>query len=127
MHRSLQGYHAIETLRMHMEGAPTDHHLERIQYADIKTYLPGDILTKVDRASMANSLEVRVPILDHIFVEWAGGVPPALKLNGREGKYILKEAARKVVPSTVIDRPKGYFPVPALKHIEDVAGTPCSP
>ena len=64
-----------------MEGAPADDHLGRVQYADIKTYLPGDILTKVDRASMANSLEVRVPILDHCFVEWAARLPMKLRLR----------------------------------------------
>ena len=66
--------------------------LSRVQYADFKTYLPGDILTKVDRASMANSLEVRVPLLDHTLVEWAAELPSNLKLHGREGKYIFKAA-----------------------------------
>jgi asparagine synthase (glutamine-hydrolysing) len=112
MHRNLQGYRAIETLRGHIDSAPTDHHLEQIQYADIKTYLPGDILTKVDRASMASSLEVRVPILDHMFVEWAAGVPPEFKLKGREGKYVLKKSLEPYVPREVLYREKMGFSVP---------------
>jgi len=112
MQRELQGYHAIEVLRRHMQDAPTDHHLSRVQYADLKTYLPGDILTKVDRASMANSLEVRVPILDHHFVEWAGGLPAGLKLRGREGKYIFKRSLEPFVPQDILYRPKMGFAVP---------------
>ena len=108
----LQGYEARETMRRVMEAAPGDHHLERIQYADFKTYLPGDILTKVDRASMANSLEVRVPILDHVFLEWAARIPADLKLKGREGKYIFKKALEGKVPNEVLYRPKMGFSVP---------------
>jgi asparagine synthase (glutamine-hydrolysing) len=112
MCRDLQGYHAREVLADHMEGAPTDDHLGRVQYADIKTYLPGDILTKVDRASMANSLEVRVPILDHHFVEWAARLPMKLRLNGREGKYVLKKAMEDRLSHNVLYRKKMGFAVP---------------
>ena len=112
LRRELGGYHAAEVLARHMREAPTDHHLSRVQYADIKTYLPGDILTKVDRASMANSLEVRVPILDHEFVEWAAGVPPGLKLKGREGKYVFKRALESRLPHDLLYRPKMGFAVP---------------
>jgi asparagine synthase (glutamine-hydrolysing) len=69
----LQGYGALEVLRRHAARAPTDHPLSLVQYLDMKTYLAGDILTKVDRASMAHALEVRVPILDHKLVEWISG------------------------------------------------------
>jgi len=86
--------------------------LSRVQYADFKTYLPGDILTKVDRASMANSLEVRVPLLDHTLVEWAARLPPNLKLHGREGKYILKAALEPHVSKEILYRPKQGFAVP---------------
>ena len=110
--RELQGYRAIEVLERVMREAPTDHYVSRIQYADMKTYLPGDILTKVDRASMAHSLEVRVPLLDHPFVEWAARVPPALKLKGREGKYLYKKALEPYLPRDVLYRSKMGFAVP---------------
>jgi asparagine synthase (glutamine-hydrolysing) len=112
MNRELQGYHAVEVIRRHMENAPAEHHLARVQYTDLKTYLPGDILTKVDRASMANSLEVRVPILDHPFVEWAAGLAPDYKLRGREGKYILKKAMEPFVSKEILYREKMGFAVP---------------
>ena len=107
----LQGYHAAEVLRRHNEKAP-DHPLSQVQYLDLKTYLPGDILTKVDRASMAHSLEVRVPILDHLLVEWAATLPPEFKLRGREGKYIFKKALEPYLPESVLYRPKMGFAVP---------------
>jgi asparagine synthase (glutamine-hydrolysing) len=110
--RELQGYLASEVLARHMREAPTDDHLSRVQYADIKTYLAGDILTKVDRASMAHSLEVRVPILDHHVVEWAGGVPSNLKLRGREGKYILKKSLKPMLSNEILYRDKMGFAVP---------------
>jgi asparagine synthase (glutamine-hydrolysing) len=110
--KKLEGYHAIEVLRSHYCRAPTDHPLSLIQYLDMKTYLPGDILTKVDRASMAHSLEVRVPILDHKLVEWTSGIAPALKLNGRETKYIFKKALRPHLPDAILYRSKMGFAVP---------------
>lgn len=112
MMRELQGYQAAEVLRGHVEAAPAEHFLERIQYADLKTYLAGDILTKVDRASMANSLEVRVPLLDHRFVERTAHFSPALRLRGREGKYIFKKALEPYVPHDVLYRDKMGFAVP---------------
>lgn len=110
--RELQGYNAREVIRDAMRRAPTDDPLSMIQYADMKTYLPGDILTKVDRASMAHALEVRVPLLDHPFVEWTGSLPSALKLRGREGKYIFKKALEPLLPDDVLYRPKMGFAVP---------------
>jgi asparagine synthase (glutamine-hydrolysing) len=109
--RRLQGYEAIEVLRRYADRAP-EHPLSMIQYLDVKTYLVGDILTKVDRASMAHSLEVRVPLLDHELVEWMSGLPPNLKLRGREGKYIFKKALSKYLPAEVLYRPKMGFAVP---------------
>ena len=94
----LQGYNAVEVLKEHMAQCGSEDPLSRVQYADFKTYLPGDILTKVDRASMASSLEVRVPLLDHTLVEWAAGLPSQLKLRGREGKYVFKSALEPYVP-----------------------------
>jgi len=113
--RELQGYDAIEVFRAHAARAPTTDPLSLIQYLDIKTYLPADILTKVDRASMAHSLEVRVPILDHEFVEWVSGVSPRLKLRGREGKYIFKKALETKLPDEILYRPKMGFGVPLAR------------
>jgi asparagine synthase (glutamine-hydrolysing) len=110
--RELAGYSAIEVLRRHIAKSGSEHPLSQVQYADLKTYLPGDILVKVDRASMANSLEVRVPLLDHTLVEWAARLPPTLKLNGREGKYLLKKALEPHVPHDILYRPKQGFAVP---------------
>ncbi len=111
----LQGYEAIEVLRAHASRAPTDDALARIQYLDMKTYLPGDILVKVDRASMQHALEVRVPFLDHEFVAWLSGLPEAFKLHGREGKYLFKRALESYVPRDVLYRPKMGFAVPIAK------------
>jgi asparagine synthase (glutamine-hydrolysing) len=96
----------------HFAAAPTEDPLSRAQYVDIKTYLPGDILTKVDRASMANSLEVRAPLLDHGFVEWSATIPSGLKLHDGEGKYILKRAFEDRLPRDILYRPKQGFGIP---------------
>ena len=74
--------------------------LALVQYLDYKTYLPGDILTKVDRASMAHSLEVRTPFLDYEFVEWAASLPASVKLKGSEGKHVLKQALEPLLAAT---------------------------
>jgi asparagine synthase (glutamine-hydrolysing) len=108
----LQGYNAVEVLKQHMAQCGSEDPLSRVQYVDFKTYLPGDILTKVDRASMASSLEVRVPLLDHTLVEWAACLPPPLKLRGREGKYVFKSALEPYVPPEILYRPKQGFAVP---------------
>lgn len=110
--KELQGYSAINVLREHARNAPTDHPLSLVQYLDMKTYLPGDILTKVDRASMAHSLEVRVPLLDHKLMEWISGLPSHYKLNGREGKYIFKKSLQPYLPNDILYRPKMGFSVP---------------
>jgi asparagine synthase (glutamine-hydrolysing) len=110
--RELQGYQAIDTLRHWAGRSPTQHPLSLVQYMDMKTYLPGDILTKVDRASMAHALEVRVPLLDHQLVEWISSLPPDLKLRGGQGKYIFKKALEPHVPEDILYRPKQGFAVP---------------
>ena len=109
--RDLQGHQAVDVFREHAANAP-EHPLSRVQYLDLKTYLVGDILTKVDRASMAHALEVRVPILDHKLVEWMAGLPPDLKLRGREGKYLFKKSLEPRLPKDVLYRPKMGFAVP---------------
>ncbi len=113
--RQLQGYTSREVFRRHAERVPADDPLSLIQYLDMKTYLPGDILTKVDRASMAHALEVRVPILDHELVEWVSGLPPDVKLRGSEGKYIFKKSLEKMLPDDILYRSKMGFGVPLAK------------
>jgi asparagine synthase (glutamine-hydrolysing) len=110
--RELQGYNAVQVLRAHMAQCSSEDPLSQVQYADFKTYLPGDILTKVDRASMASSLEVRVPLLDHTLVEWAARIPSHLKLRGGQGKHLLKIALEPYVPRQILYRPKQGFVVP---------------
>lgn len=110
--RELQGYSAVEVMRRHAQNCPTDDPLSLVQYIDYKTYLPGDILTKVDRASMAHALEVRVPLLDHKLVEWASRLPPGLKRKGGEGKYLLKKAMEPYLSSDILYRRKQGFAVP---------------
>jgi len=111
-HRDLQGYNAVEVLRLHAGKCPVEDPLSRVQYLDMKTYLVGDILTKVDRASMAHALEVRVPLLDHELVEWISGLPTSLKLRGQEGKFIFKKALEPYLPDDVLYRDKMGFAVP---------------
>ncbi len=96
----------------HAAVSPTDDPLSMIQYLDMKTYLPGDILTKVDRASMAHALEVRVPLLDHKLVEWISGLPPEMKLKGSEGKYIFKKSLESYLTEDILYRKKMGFAVP---------------
>ena len=108
----LQGYRAVEVMRGYAEKAPTDDPLSLIQYLDMKTYLPGDILTKVDRASMAHALEVRVPLLDHQFVEWVSGLPSTSKLRNGEGKYIFKKALEPYLSQDILYRKKQGFSIP---------------
>lgn len=110
--RDLQGYSAVEVLRHHAAHAPTDQLLSLIQYLDLKTYLVDDILTKVDRASMAHSLEVRAPMLDHKLAEWIAGLPPDFKLRRGTGKYMLKTALEGYLPRDILYRPKQGFAVP---------------
>jgi asparagine synthase (glutamine-hydrolysing) len=115
--RQLQGYRSIEVLQSHLGAVPCDDPVTAVQYLDVKTYLPGDILTKVDRASMAHSLEVRVPFLDHEFVEWAFRLPSAVKLRGTEGKYLLKKAMETYLGNELLYRRKMGFAVPLAKWL----------
>ncbi|NYE60107.1 asparagine synthase (glutamine-hydrolyzing) [Duganella sp. 1224] len=112
LRRDLGAYHAVDVLRRHAGNCPADDPLSLVQYLDLKTYLPGDILTKVDRASMAHGLEVRVPLLDHPLVEWISGLPPELKLRGGIGKYLFKQALAPHLPEELLHRQKMGFSVP---------------
>lgn len=93
--------------------------LSQLQYLDTKTYLPGDILTKIDRTSMLVSLEARVPLLDHHLVEFAATIPSKFKLCNGETKYLLKKIAEKFLPYDLIYRPKQGFAVPIEKWIRN--------
>lgn len=110
--RSLGGYDSIDVLKKYYDRADTDDPLSRIQYVDIKTYLTDDILAKVDRASMAVSLEVRAPLLDHKFMERVATIPSDLKMRARTGKYIFKKAMSKLLPEDTVHRSKQGFAVP---------------
>jgi asparagine synthase (glutamine-hydrolysing) len=122
MARAVDTYHPADRIAEAMRMAGTGDAIACAQYADIKTYLAGDILTKVDRTSMAVSLEVRVPMLDHEFVEWAASLPTRLKLNGNEGKYILKRALEPYIPKENLYRPKQGFATSLAPHFRGPEG-----
>lgn len=113
----LAGYNTLELFRKHAEAAQTDDALALIQYLDYKTWLVGDINTKVDRASMAHSLEVREPLMDHKLIEWLATLPTSLKIKGQEGKWLLKKAMEPLLPRDVLYRPKMGFSVPLAKWL----------
>jgi asparagine synthase (glutamine-hydrolysing) len=113
--RQCAGYDAQAVFERHAKNANTDDPLALIQYLDMKTYLVGDINTKVDRASMAHSLEVREPLMDHPLVEWLATLPSDLKIRGQEGKFLLKKAMEPHLPNDVLYRPKMGFSVPLAR------------
>lgn len=111
----LGGYSAREVFTRHAANAGTDDPLALIQYIDTQTYLVGDINTKVDRASMAHSLEVREPLMDHEIVEWLGTLPSSLKIRNGESKFLLKKAMEPYLPNDIMYRPKMGFAVPLAR------------
>lgn len=113
--RSLGGYEPSAMISAAMNGAGTDDPLARAQYADLMTWLPGRMLAKADRTSMAHGLETRPPLLDHTLVEWAGGLPAEYKLKGMDGKRILKEAFAPRLGAEFVARKKQGF-APPLKE-----------
>nr|WP_086939958.1 XrtA/PEP-CTERM system amidotransferase [Thaumasiovibrio occultus] len=115
MKRQLGGYSGKNLLRYHAMRAPSNDPVKIIQYLDMKTWLPGDILTKVDRASMANSLEVRSPLLDHQLVEWAFKLGTQDNIKGTQGKYLFKKSLANLVDNDILFRPKQGFSIP-LAH-----------
>jgi asparagine synthase (glutamine-hydrolysing) len=110
--KSLAGYTALEVFRRHAWRAGTEDPLGLIQYLDYKTWLTGDINTKVDRASMAHALEVRSPLLDHKLVEWLATLPSDIKIRDGEGKWLFKKAFEPALPNDLLYRPKMGFSVP---------------
>ena len=113
----LGGYSAQNVFDRHASRAATDDPLALIQYVDLHTYLVGDINTKVDRASMAHSLEVREPLMDHELVEWLASLPSSLKIRNGESKYVLKKAMEPYLPSDIMYRPKMGFAVPLARWL----------
>jgi asparagine synthase (glutamine-hydrolysing) len=113
----LNGYDPFEVFLEHYNRPRNAGAVARAQYVDIKTYLTDDILTKIDRSSMAVSLEVRCPLLDHRLMELAARIPSSLKLRGREGKYIFKRAMRPILPPEVLARPKQGFVAPVAEWL----------
>ena len=112
-----QGGYAGNLFRELADQVKTDEPLDRLLYVDSKTYLPGDILTKVDRMSMAVSLEARAPLLDHKLIDFVTGVPASLKLAGFQTKHLLKEAVKDLIPAEILHRPKKGFGVPIQEWI----------
>ena len=109
--------YAGDFIREHFARPGATSGLDKALRLDTTVMLVDDPVKRVDNMTMAWGLEARVPFLDHEVVELAARVPGRFKLPN-EGKYVLKEASRKVIPAAVIDRPKGYFPVPGLKYLE---------
>ncbi len=108
--------HSLDFIRAGFAAPGADRAIDKALRMDALTMLVDDPVKRVDNMTMAWGLEARVPFLDHELVELAARIPAELKVRDG-GKYILKEAARSVIPHEVIDRPKGYFPVPALKYL----------
>ena len=117
LRREIGGYRAEDRLIDLMENAPARSGLDRAQYADLKFWLPGDILTKVDRTSMAVSLEAREPLLDHRLIEFAASLPESLRVRGMQGKYLLKKAMRRYLPNDILYRPKQGFVTPIAQWL----------
>jgi asparagine synthase (glutamine-hydrolysing) len=112
----VQGDHSLEFVRRHFERAAAAEPVDKALHLDTTVMLVDDPVKRVDNMTMAWGLEARVPFLDHELVELAAAIPPQMKVGG-SGKHVLKEAARAVIPDVVIDRRKGYFPVPELKYL----------
>lgn len=110
----------LAQFRKYYDEAPAKDPLSRLLYLDMKTYLTADILAKVDRMSMATSLEVRVPMLDHEFVEWAAALPIEWKFRNNTRKYILKKLAERLgVPSELLHRKKQGFQLPLVEWMRN--------
>jgi asparagine synthase (glutamine-hydrolysing) len=105
-------YRAEEPLIDLMRTAPARSGLDRAQYADLRFWLPGDILTKVDRTSMAVSLEAREPLLDHRLIAFAAALPEGLRVRGGQGKWLVKQTMRRYLPDDILFRPKQGFVTP---------------
>jgi asparagine synthase (glutamine-hydrolysing) len=110
--RTLNGYDPYPAFQRHFDRVRDAGHLNRLLYVDLKTWLPNDILVKMDRMAMANSLEVRSPLLDHKVIEFAATLPSELKYHGTTSKYLLKRYAERRAPASAVHRPKMGFSIP---------------
>lgn len=108
----LAGHRAEQRIEVAMRNAPAADWLGRAQYADMTIWMPGDILTKVDRMSMAVSLEAREPLLDHKLLAFEASLPQAMRLRGGQGKWLMKHAMRRYLPEEILHRPKMGFVTP---------------
>jgi len=111
------GSHVASSFQEYGDNVRTNALLDALLYIDSKTYLPGDILTKVDRMSMAVSLEARVPLLDHKLIDFVTRIPASMKMAGLETKYLFKRAVADLVPEEILTRPKQGFGVPIQQWI----------
>ena len=109
---ALGGYRGEDHMIALMQAAPARSGLDAAQYADMKLWLPGDILTKVDRTSMAVSLEAREPLLDYRLIEFSASLPEAMRVRGGQGKWLMKRAMRGTLPDDILYRPKMGFVSP---------------
>ena len=114
---SLAGFCGEAELILLMRAAPGRSGLDRAQYADLTFWMPGDILTKVDRTSMAVSLEAREPLLDHRLVEFAARLPEGMRVKGGTGKYLLKKSLERYLPRDILYRPKQGFVTPIAEWL----------
>ncbi len=112
MRSTIGGYRAEEHMERLMASAPAQSGLDQAQYADMKMWLPGDILTKVDRMSMAVGLEAREPLLDHRLLEFAATLPDKMRIRGQQGKWLMKKTMQDYLPKDILYRPKMGFVTP---------------
>ena len=113
----LGGYRAEDEFIRCMKDAPARSGLDRAQYADLKFWLPGDILTKIDRTSMSVGLEAREPLLDHRLVEFAATLPEKMRVRGSHGKWLMKRTMRRFLPDNILFRPKQGFVTPIAQWL----------
>ena len=124
LQKTLHRYRPHDVIVRAMADANTDNDLSRAQYADLMTWLPGRMLVKTDRASMAHSLEVRPPLLDHRLVEWAGQLPADFKLENGARKRVLKKAFEPRLGHAYLNRPKKGFDAPIVNWLRRESGNP---
>ena len=117
-----RGAPATDSAAVHYDRTRGLHPLQRMLYYDQKVWLPDDLLVKADKMTMAASLELRVPFLDHKVVEWAWRVPPSLKIQGSSGKVLLRQAFADLVPAPILARPKEGFTVGGGRRFRENAG-----